>query len=532
MFNVVLNDGNPLPEDDICYIIAKEGVFLKKKLGIMESIAPVKNISILESIAASATMHITKIPAKWIAKTHSFFKEVYRQYRSEAIVLLFYNEETGQHKIIPPTQKVAGASCDYDKGITIDGYTMIGTIHSHGSMSAFHSGIDDSDEEHFDGLHITLGHLNDAYPSISASIVANGYRVVIEPSDYIENLVLMQETNPIEKDKSVTTSYKWENGELVVDKVTKNHYSYYSKKYDRRYDVVVSDRDRIFNKKWMNMVERGTYTYKSYRGGWQSGFYGHGGYYGGWGQHYDRSAWAQAGKHLPVPVGKGKTTSPYNVGPAAKTNPAAFPPHNADGEMMPCVTCVHRQCKIIDEINDEDYEEYYLCKKCGQVVQEEEGTILQCLGCLTDEHLVQLDRDQVLVNNYIQGEALDYEGFDDVAIMEPGRSSFVKCKACGNGYHLIDGDDSICPFCQTPISEEYSTEAALEGQSERDSGALLDSEAEEANEAALEAARQADETIERIPEPGSNSIPIPEKKESKLREMFRRAFGGGSGYDS
>jgi len=531
MFNVVLNDGSPLPDDDICYIIAKEGVFLKKKLGIMESIAPVKNISILDSIAATATMHISRIPGKWLAKTHSFFKEVYRQYRSEAIVLLFYNEETRHHKIIPPTQKVAGASCDYDKGITISGYTMIGTIHSHGSMSAFHSGVDDSDEEHFDGLHITLGHLNDPYPSISASIVANGHRIVVHPSDYIEDIVLMQETNPVDKNKSITTTYKWENGELVIDKKVEGAAYYYTKKYDRRYDVMVSDRDRIFNKKWMNMVERGTYTYKSYRGGWQSGFYGHGGYYGGWGKHYDSSYWAQTGKNLPVATGK---TSPYNVGPAAKTNPAAFPPHNADGEMVPCVTCVHRQCKIIDEINDEDYDEYYLCKKCGQVVQEEEGTILQCLGCLTDEHLVQLDRDEVLVENYIKGDAFEYAGFDDVAVMDgqARKSGFVTCKACGSGYHLIDGDDSICPFCQTPISNEYSTEADLEAQSERDSGALLDAEAEEANQAALEAARQADETIERIPEPGSNSIPIPEKKESKLREMFRRAFGGGSDHDN
>ena len=50
MFPVVLNDGkSELPNDDIYYVIAKEGVFLKKKLGVMESLAPVKEISILQS---------------------------------------------------------------------------------------------------------------------------------------------------------------------------------------------------------------------------------------------------------------------------------------------------------------------------------------------------------------------------------------------------------------------------------------------------------------------------------------------------
>ena len=184
MFKVVLNDGqNEMPEDDIFYIIAKEGVYLKKKLGVMESIAPVKNISILESVNSMAKMHITKIPAKWIAKVISFFQAVYEEHRSEAIVLLFYDEETGKHKIVPPMQKVAGASCDYDKGITIEGMTMIGTIHSHARMSAFHSGVDDSDEEHFDGLHITLGDLDEEYPSMSASIVANGHRIMVDPDE-------------------------------------------------------------------------------------------------------------------------------------------------------------------------------------------------------------------------------------------------------------------------------------------------------------------------------------------------------------
>ncbi len=255
MFKVVLNDGQTeMPDDDIYYIIGKEGVYLKKKLGVMESIAPVKNISILESVASSAQMHITAIPGKWIAKTMSFFREIYKEYRSEAIVLLFYNEATGHHKIIPPTQKVAGAACDYDKGITIEGYTMIGTIHSHGNMSAFHSGTDDADEEHFDGLHMTFGDLDEEYPSISASIVSNGFRQMIEPSTYIEDLVCMAETNAVD-DKPVRTVYRWVDGKLTEDEESTSTYSYSWKKFDRRYDIMCSDHDRIFNKKWMKMVE-------------------------------------------------------------------------------------------------------------------------------------------------------------------------------------------------------------------------------------------------------------------------------------
>ena len=64
----------------------------------------------------------------------------------------------------------------------------------------------------------------------------------------------------------------------------------------------------------------------------------------------------------------------------------------------------------------------------------------------------------------------------------------------------------------------------------KDSGALLDPEAEEANNAILEAAKQVDETIERIPEPGSSSIPIPEQAiepegKASLLDVFRKVFG-------
>ena len=157
MFPVFVNDGNhEIPDDDILYIVCKEGTYLKKKLGIMESITPVKNISILQSIEMMATMHIKPIPGTLFASVMDFFRQVYSEHKSEAIVLLFYNEEKRVYKIIPPAQEVSGAGVDYNRAMTLEGYTMVGDIHSHANFSAFHSGIDDADEKSFDGLHITI----------------------------------------------------------------------------------------------------------------------------------------------------------------------------------------------------------------------------------------------------------------------------------------------------------------------------------------------------------------------------------------
>ena len=195
MFKVVVLDGKEkLPEDDIYYIIAKGGVFLRKKLGLIESITPVTEISILEDIQSYAKMSIPKIPGKSVAKVMTFFKKAYELYKSEAVVLLYYNTEKKSYKVYVPHQKVSGASVDYTKGISLANHIQIGTIHSHANFSAFHSGVDDHDEEHFDGLHITIGNNNDEFPSFSASVVVNGKRFPVPATEYIDGLEMVEYT--------------------------------------------------------------------------------------------------------------------------------------------------------------------------------------------------------------------------------------------------------------------------------------------------------------------------------------------------
>ena len=82
MFPVVTNNGvNEIPNDDVVYIVGKSGIFLKKKVGIVESLIEVKDIPILEDVKQYAKLHINKIPARMFARVADFFKEVYKTYR-------------------------------------------------------------------------------------------------------------------------------------------------------------------------------------------------------------------------------------------------------------------------------------------------------------------------------------------------------------------------------------------------------------------------------------------------------------------
>ena len=465
MFPVVLNDGqNEMPKDDIYYVIAKEGVYLKKKLGVMESLAPVKQISTLQSITATATMHIEKIPGPKFAKIIEFFREVYKEYYGEAIVLLFYDEEKKTYFIMPPHQKVSGGSCDYNRGITVDGYTMIGTIHSHAAMSAFHSGVDDKDEEGFDGLHITIGNVRDEEVSISASIVANGHRIMVDPRDYVEQLQLTQD---IDEDTTGATTkvYEWKDGKLQENLKKTNRYAYNYRRFDKRYVVTVTDHQKRFNQKWMKVVEKGHYVHKGWNRGVGRG-YGADWYTGnGWGYGFDADAWNQMNqgfqRRLPGSFVVHGKPDPRNVGPY-KTQGIVFPPHkdeDEDEDVNHCQNCVHRDDKLgwaleqfTEEAEDEPNEEDVIDNFASRDDYDKmfmDGNIT-CQNCFETYHGPSY-------------QACPTCGAPNISKMKASQDPIAgqrfSCPTCTNEFDH-EGEDE-CPFCHTELDFTEFREAAL-----------------------------------------------------------------------
>lgn len=261
MFNVyVYNDGEELPKDDVCYLIAKDGILLKKKVGLMESLSKVDKISILGDLKPYARLHIPKIPGPIFAKIYSFFKEVYNEFYSECVALLYYNPTTKKYKVFVPNQEVSGASLDYVKDRTFKNHVLMCSIHSHASMSAFHSGTDSDDEKSFDGLHITLGKMNQDVLDISASIVANGTRFIVDPVDYIENLDLVEFS--YYSPNQFRPGFTMVDGEKVYNKDVKTHIGYVLNG--------ISEKDKEFDRNWMQFVKKKTHSYTYTRWVWDN----------------------------------------------------------------------------------------------------------------------------------------------------------------------------------------------------------------------------------------------------------------------
>jgi len=494
MFKVFVNDGSEkLPTDDIMYIVAKDGIFLKKKLGVMESIAPVKNISILKEIETMARMHITKIPTPMIAKTLEFFRTVNTDIKgSEAIVLNYYNEENGKHKIEAPFQKVSGAALDYTKPASPEGWTMIGTIHSHNTMSAWHSSIDDADEKHFDGLHITIGNVDEEYASISASIVSNGTRFMVDPRDYIDGIRLVVDIDEIEK-RPYGNTWKWDS-KLKKSIKVESTYTYSVRKYDKRYAVDATDKQKTFNKKWMKKVEYSTPTYKYGYGYWG----GYGGGYGrtsgaytrsgtqpsGWNGSFDPGVWAQWKKDQEKKTEEKKSKEVVNT--FTGTVEVIEEP-----DVNPCEECAFRDAKLewmFDQMLEEEYDgkEYWECVGCQLtfcIDESGEGEAI-CPECHSDDYVVESCKQ-------------DFEK----------ESETYKCSACGSETKTEHFNEGLCPFCGSSIDGDETEETRKLTEDEQHF---------------LEV---ANEEVERIPIPGTNAIPLPKPK--KPKGLFQRLLNRG-----
>jgi hypothetical protein len=173
--------------ESLAYVLDGQGWKLFKRNGISTALIAVESVSGVASLRQRTDFTASKLPLDLVRKVTAWFEAVYRKHRSEAVGYLYYQPTTGEWDFIPPTQTATGASADYESAPKREGWQVVGTIHSHGSMSAFHSGTDDRDEQHFDGVHLTVGKV-DSVPEYSCSIVVQGQRTTFQPHELIDGM--------------------------------------------------------------------------------------------------------------------------------------------------------------------------------------------------------------------------------------------------------------------------------------------------------------------------------------------------------
>ncbi len=174
-------------EANFAYVLDAKGWKLYKRNGVAIALIPVDSVQGMAELPEVVNFTATRIPLDLIRTVTAWFKKVYGKFHSEAVGYLYYNPVSYEWKFIPPTQTATGGSAKYDEATKIEDWQVVGTIHSHAGMDAFHSGTDDHDEKSFDGIHITVGRL-DSVPEYSCSIVVQGMREIVDPAILIDGM--------------------------------------------------------------------------------------------------------------------------------------------------------------------------------------------------------------------------------------------------------------------------------------------------------------------------------------------------------
>ncbi len=196
-------DGDKLPEKGNYFVVAKNGIFLHKDAGIVKGLvkAAIDDLP-LGKLDTEVSLELPPLPKEITFKALTFFRRVFYQHNSESATVLFYNTTTKEYYLHCPRQRVSHGGVnygvangsedpeelDYIIAMRKKGFRQVGTIHSHCDFSAFHSGTDTNDEARFDGIHITIGHVNKKYPSLVSSLVVYDNRFQVDPATAMEGI--------------------------------------------------------------------------------------------------------------------------------------------------------------------------------------------------------------------------------------------------------------------------------------------------------------------------------------------------------
>ena len=187
-------EGEPaFPPDPVCYLIGGDGLYKQVRNEFYEARVKVPGVPHLAAIGETATVRVPKLPVQLLRQAEALFAAVYVGRESEAVVLLLYGPAAREWRIEVPDQFAMGLHVSYDlskQPEPPEGFRRFGSIHSHASAKAFHSGTDDLDEAGFDGLHITVGDVDKPVRSYSARWMLAGRAFPAELAAVVEGEAL------------------------------------------------------------------------------------------------------------------------------------------------------------------------------------------------------------------------------------------------------------------------------------------------------------------------------------------------------
>lgn len=180
----------PEPAGGPYFLATKTGYFVHRNFHWGRVLVPAKEAPATPEAVPTIWHEFSerKLPRQLIGQAYDFFRAVYEQRKSEAMVDIVFNpdptarakrakrqgfDDLGYRLFVPP-QVASGGSVKCKRTPEHYNGQNVGTIHSHCDFGAFHSGTDKHDADGHDGLHITIGDVMKPMPSIAIMVAVAG----------------------------------------------------------------------------------------------------------------------------------------------------------------------------------------------------------------------------------------------------------------------------------------------------------------------------------------------------------------------
>lgn len=172
----------------ISFVPSRDGkVFEVRNNKIGTFIAQTERVTDFQKVRAGFIPALPKIPYSVWSEIIAFFKSfIDKDVELEALAYIYWSYEKEKYCIVIPKQKVSKDSVDailpdFDESK----YLLVAEIHSHNTMGAYFSCIDDRDEK-ATRIYIVVGRMDKIFPDIKARISCGGKFVEIDPSVIME----------------------------------------------------------------------------------------------------------------------------------------------------------------------------------------------------------------------------------------------------------------------------------------------------------------------------------------------------------
>lgn len=174
-------------EKSIVVLPSKDGrLYQMRKTPVGTFTAPAENLPEFPQIQSGFQMQLPKIPMHILMYILNFFEELTQRYEIEALVHILYDTKHQKYTMRVPKQELTHVSVHSVMEEEYPDYMIhVMDIHSHNTMPARFSPIDDDDEK-ATRLYAVVGRLDKMFPDITVRASCAGQFIPLKPEDVFE----------------------------------------------------------------------------------------------------------------------------------------------------------------------------------------------------------------------------------------------------------------------------------------------------------------------------------------------------------